>query len=113
MDAHEAEFQAAIATVNITSLHTALPCLPTLPNGPRYFGFFTGGVTPAAQLADMLVTSYDENVQVALGEETASTAVEQRALEMVLDLLNIERTIFLGRTITSGARASNMLGLTL
>lgn len=30
---------------------------------------------------------------------------------MVLDLLNIERITFLGRTISSGAIASNMLGL--
>lgn len=30
---------------------------------------------------------------------------------MVLDLLNIERITFLGRTISSGALASNMLGL--
>lgn len=31
-------------------------------NGPRYFGFVVGGVTEAAQLADMLVSSYDETL---------------------------------------------------
>lgn len=45
-------------------------------NGPRYFGFVTGGVTSAAQLEDMLITGYDGNVQV-LGGKTANTAVEK------------------------------------
>ncbi|KAL1409565.1 hypothetical protein Q8F55_003550 [Vanrija albida] len=80
-------------------------------NGPRYFGFVTGGVTPAAQLADMLVTSYDENVQVTLPDTSASTALEDRALEWVLDLLQIPRHTYGGRTITTGATASNVLGL--
>lgn len=79
--------------------------------GPRYFGFVVGGVTEAAQLADILARSYDENVQVTLPGVTASTAVEHRALEMVLDLLDLEREAFQGRTITSGATASNVLGL--
>ena len=80
-------------------------------SGPRYFGFVCGGTTPASQLADMLATSYDENVQVTLPQATAATAVEARALEMVLDLLNIPREAYQGRTITTGATASNVLGL--
>lgn len=32
--------------------------------GPRFYGLITGGVTPAAHLADMLVSSYDPCVQV-------------------------------------------------
>lgn len=85
-------------------------CLPA-QNGPRYFGFVTGGTTDAAQLADLLVTSYDENVQVTLPDTSASTALEGRALEWVLDLLGIPRDVFVGRTITTGATASNVLGL--
>jgi glutamate/tyrosine decarboxylase-like PLP-dependent enzyme len=79
--------------------------------GPRYFGFVTGGVTPAAQLADVLAGSYDENVQVTLPGQTAATAVEARVLELVLDLIGVERGRFEGRTLTTGATASNVLGL--
>ncbi|WWC59170.1 uncharacterized protein I303_101718 [Kwoniella dejecticola CBS 10117] len=88
-----------------------LPGILQAQNGPRYYGFVVGGVTPAAQLADMLATSYDENVQVNLHQQTASTAIEQRALELVLDLLDIKRSVFVGRTITTGATACNILGL--
>lgn len=76
--------------------------------GPRYFGFVTGGVTPAAQLADMLLSSHDENVQVSL-PTSAAVRTEQKALEMVLELLGLEG--FEGRTITTGATASNVLGM--
>ena len=102
-----------LGTAETTSylLETLLPgCLPGQP-GPRYFGFVTGGVTPSAQLADILAGSYDENVQMTLPGATASTAVEARTLDLVLDLLSIRRENFTGRTITTGATASNVLGL--
>lgn len=92
-------------------LTSVLPGCLTAQNGPRYFGFVTGGVTPAAQLADILGSGYDENVQVTLGDTSAATAVEARTLEMVLDLLEIPRETYAGRTITTGATASNVLGL--
>lgn len=38
-------------------------------------------------------------------------ALEQRALDMVLDLLDIPRQTFQGRTVTTGATASNIMGL--
>ncbi|WVR04410.1 hypothetical protein IAU60_001412 [Kwoniella sp. DSM 27419] len=92
-------------------IDSILPGILQAQNGPRYFGFVVGGVTPAAQLADMLATSYDENVQVNLHQQTASTAIEQRTLELVLDLLDIDRSKFMGRTLTTGATACNVLGL--
>ena len=40
-----------------------------------------------------------------------STALEFRTLEMILDLLNLPRELFKGRSLTTGATASNILGL--
>ena len=92
-------------------LNALLPGCLQAQNGPKYFGFVIGGVTPAAQLADILAGSYDENVHVTLPGVTASTAIEARTLELVLDLLHIRRESYRGRTITTGATASNVLGL--
>jgi hypothetical protein len=94
-------------------ISTLLPGILQAQNGPRYFGFVVGGVTEAAQLADILSSSYDENVQVTLPGVTAATAIEARTLDMVLDLLELPDNHFLGRTITTGATASNVLGLGL
>lgn len=98
------------ATIQYLQDEILTGCL-TAQSGPRYFGFVTGGVTEAAQLADILGSSYDENVQVTLPDTSAATAIESRTLEMVLDLLGIQRETFQGRTITTGATASNILGL--
>lgn len=92
-------------------INTLLPGILQAQNGPRYFGFVVGGVTEAAQLGDILAGSYDENVQVTLPGVTAATAIEARTLEMVLDLLDIPREVYTGRTITTGATSSNVLGL--
>ena len=88
-----------------------LPGCLQAQTGPRYFGFVTGGVTPAAQLAEILAGSYDENVQVTLPGQTAATAVEARVLELILDLIGVERRRFEGRTLTTGGTACNVLGL--
>jgi glutamate/tyrosine decarboxylase-like PLP-dependent enzyme len=92
-------------------INTLLPGILQAQNGPRYFGFVVGGVTESAQLAEVLSGSYDENVQVTLPGITASTAIESRTLELILDLIDIPREKYTGRTITTGATASNVLGL--
>ena len=43
--------------------------------------------------------------------ETISTVVEATALGMLLDLLDLPKEVFPGRTITTGATASNIIGL--
>ncbi|KAF8319744.1 PLP-dependent transferase [Clavulina sp. PMI_390] len=88
-----------------------VPALATGHAGPRYFGFVIGGSVPAATYGDVLTTIYDQNVQVHLPRDTVSTVVEARVLEMLLDLFNLEREDFTGRTVTTGATASNVLGL--
>lgn len=76
-----------------------------------FYGFVTGGITPAAHLADNLVTAYDQNVQVHLPQETIATEVEDRALSLLCELLNLDPAEWGHRTFTTGATASNILGL--
>lgn len=111
LPAHLPEHGRALSQTTEYLLETLLPGILQAQCGPRYFGFVTGGVTPAAQIADVVSSSYDENVQVTLPGVTAATAIESRTLEMVLDLLDIPRDRYNGRTITTGATSSNVLGL--
>ena len=86
----------------------------------RYFGFVTGGVTPAALLADLHVSTMDQNVAVHLPKETIATEVEVRALNMLLDLFALPRSDWgVGSpypgygAFTTGATSSNVIGLAL
>ncbi|KAF7889727.1 uncharacterized protein EAF02_002142 [Botrytis sinoallii] len=83
-------------------------------NGPKtssnYYGFVTGGVFPIAEVADNIVTAFDQNVQVHLPDQSVSTAVEDKALGMLADLLDLEDD-WNGRTFTTGATGANTLGL--
>ena len=76
-----------------------------------YYGFVTGGVTPAARIADIWASVYDQNVAVHLPKETVATNVEDRALCLLLELLEYEPSQWPVRVLTTGATASNILGL--
>ncbi|KAJ6568455.1 pyridoxal phosphate-dependent transferase [Mycena sp. CBHHK59/15] len=86
-------------------------------NGPslssNYYGFVTGGSTDAALFADWIVSCYDQNVQVYLPKETVAARLEDAALRLLQQLLSINEADFPGRTFTTGATASNILGLAL
>lgn len=78
----------------------------------RYWGFVTGSTLPIAEVADNIVSAYDQNVQVHLPEQTIATEVEDAALKMLLRLLRLgEPEQWEGRTFTTGATGSNILGL--
>jgi glutamate/tyrosine decarboxylase-like PLP-dependent enzyme len=78
---------------------------------PNYYGFITGGTTPAAALADNLVTVYDQNVGVHLPKETIATNVEDSALSLLAEMLKLEPDQWPHRIFTTGATGSNILGL--
>ena len=92
-------------------IEAIIPGLNASSLSPNYYGFVTGGATPAARLADTLVTLHDQNVAVHLPKETVATVVEEQALLMLLDLLHFDHATFKGRTLTTGATSSNILGL--
>ncbi|KAK3720544.1 hypothetical protein LTR37_003593 [Vermiconidia calcicola] len=82
------------------------------PNkSPNFYGFVTGGTTPASLLGDHIAVESDQNVQVFLPKETIAIEVEDRALNMVCDLLNLSSDEWSHRTFTTGATASNIAGL--
>lgn len=97
-----------------TVAHIANDILPAL-NGQarsaRYFGFVTGGVLPIAEWADNVVARVDQNVQVHLPAQTLATTLEDAALRMAADVLRLGSAEWLGRTFTTGATGSNVLGL--
>ncbi|OJD37956.1 tyrosine decarboxylase [Diplodia corticola] len=92
-------------------IHDIVPALNANSRSANYYGFVTGGATPAAALADNLVTAYDQNVQVHLPMETVATDVEDQALRLLCQLLELDPREWPHRTFTTGATASNVLGL--
>lgn len=96
-----------------TEAHLRSDICPGL-NGQKtssnYYGFVTGGVFPIAEVADNIVTAFDQNVQVHLPDQSISTIVEDKALSMLLELVGLDQE-WKGRTFTTGATAANILGL--
>ncbi|KAF9262130.1 pyridoxal-dependent decarboxylase [Marasmius fiardii PR-910] len=93
-------------------LNDIAPALNGQNRTGRYWGFVTGSTLPIAEVADNIVTAYDQNVQVHLPSQTIATEVEDAALKMLINLLDLgEANIWQGRTFTTGATASNILGL--
>ncbi|KAK2593997.1 hypothetical protein QQS21_008309 [Conoideocrella luteorostrata] len=90
-----------------------VPALTGQARSSRYYGFVTGGVLPVAEWADNIVSRTDQNVQVHLPSQTVATAVEDSALEMLMRLLRLDVNglTWQGRTFTTGATGSNILGL--
>ena len=53
----------------------------------------------------------DESLQLNFPDSTIGLALEDKTCDLVLDLLGIPSNTFKGRTITTGATASNIVGL--
>lgn len=72
--------------------------------GPRYFGFVTGGVVPAAAGADWLTSAWDQ--QGALGVSSPALAVcEETVTGWLLDLLGLPSASGVG-LVTGGQMAN-------
>ncbi len=73
--------------------------------GARYWGFVTGGSTPAAIAGDWLATVYDQNPQAASGQGDISATIELETIRLLLELFNLPND-FSGGFVT-GATMSN------
>jgi glutamate/tyrosine decarboxylase-like PLP-dependent enzyme len=77
--------------------------------GPRYFGFVTGGSTPAAVVGDWLVSTYDQN---ACGSnDSIAPQLEHQTLHFLKQLLGLDEA-YAGSFVT-GATVSNFVSLAL
>lgn len=96
-----------------------LPYFNRASLSPTYYGFVIGGATPAALLGDFLASVYDQNVHVHLPQETISTTLEAATLNLLVELFRLPADWRIGGAgtgggiFTTGATASNVLGLAL
>jgi glutamate/tyrosine decarboxylase-like PLP-dependent enzyme len=74
-------------------------------SGPRYWGFVTGGITPAAIVGDWLTSIYDQNSQTTKGYGDVSATIEIETIQLLLDLFNLPKDFFGG--FVTGATMSN------
>ncbi|KAI1607964.1 tyrosine decarboxylase [Exophiala viscosa] len=122
------DLSSTILSDNATDLsalaeHLSSKVLPYLNLGslsPNYYGFVIGGATPAALLGDFLASIYDQNVHVHLPAETVATTLEIATLNLLVQLYRLPAPEWTiggsgpgGGTFTTGATASNVLGLAL
>jgi glutamate/tyrosine decarboxylase-like PLP-dependent enzyme len=74
-------------------------------SGPRFWGFVTGGSTPASIVGDWLTTIYDQNAFATKGQGDISAIIELETIQLLLDLFELPHD-FLGGFVT-GATMSN------
>jgi len=77
--------------------------------GPRYFGFITGGSTPAAIAGDWLVSTYDQNN--CGSNDSIAPQLERQTLNFLRQIFGLDENHF--GSFTTGATISNFVGLSM
>ncbi len=92
----------------IDKLATAGRAGTVASQGPRYFGFVTGGSTPAAMAADWLVSAWDQNASMFVMSPIAAV-VEQIASEWLKQLFGLPAAWSVG--FVTGAQMASFTSL--
>ena len=79
-----------------------------MSNGPRYFGFVTGGSQPVATAAGVLALAWDQNGALPVMSPTVA-ALDERAASWVLTALGLPATAT--ANFCGGASVANLIGL--
>ncbi len=83
--------------------------LITASGGPRYWGFVTGGTTPAALVGDWLCSVFDQNPQSVTLNGDISAHIEHQTVQLMRRLFNLPDHF--NGSFVSGATLSNFTGL--
>lgn len=77
--------------------------------GSRYFGFVTGGATPAAIMGDWLVSTFDQNATAC--DHSSAAKIEEETINLLKQLFGLPEQ-FSGAFVT-GATMANFVGLAI
>ena len=106
MEYSNLDSQGSGALAALASFKSRFDDLIVASAGPRYWGFVTGGSTPAAIVGDWLATVYDQNTQTVKGQGDISANIELETVRLLLQLLGLPEDAYLGGFVT-GATMSN------
>jgi glutamate/tyrosine decarboxylase-like PLP-dependent enzyme len=99
-----------LGTINaLAEFNTRLEPIMVSSSGPRYWGFVTGGSTPASIVGDWLTSVYDQNSQNTDGAGDISANIEIETIELLLELFELPKDFFGG--FVSGATMSTFTSL--
>jgi glutamate/tyrosine decarboxylase-like PLP-dependent enzyme len=88
-------------------LQRADPGITASP-GPRFFGFVTGGSTPAGVAADWLASTIDQNAGI-WASSPAAASTDEAAIKWLKELFDLPAAW--AGSMTSGATMANLVGL--
>lgn len=97
---------SAVDTVEM--LHRLGSPATVVSNGPRYFGFVTGGTQPVAAAAAVLANAWDQNAALPV-MSPAVAAIDATAARWVTDALGLPPSVT--ANFCGGASEANLIGL--